>query len=103
MAFELSFAGVPFLHESRFQEEMAKLVDLLEKRIDLEDLRETLLSSDRQDNPYRIDGLATPFWPRYPNLRIGEFFYPTGAMRWARFHGLVNTTAMKSMKYAAFS
>lgn len=93
MAYELSYAEVPFALDR------PEVLELIERRIPLEDLRETL---PRPHWPGRtLAGLALPSWPERPRLRIGDFFYPSGASRWAEFHGLASTTQLAAMKAIA--
>jgi hypothetical protein len=89
MAFELSYNKVPFALDT------PELIELLEARLPLGYLRELVPGPLY---PTRTtDGLALPVWPRRPEPRIGQFFYPVGASRWAEFHGVVGTKQKDAM------
>lgn len=46
-------------------------------------------------------GLAAPQWRPYPRLRLNDYFYPVGAMRWSIFHGLAPESLALQMANAA--
>lgn len=49
-------------------------------------------------------GASYPFrHPVRPRLRVGTFFYPTGASRWGEYHGLVDQNSYKAMVNAAYA
>lgn len=67
---------------------------LVERALPLEELVEGLgvLLPPWSPWPSRgLAGIAAPIWPAAPRPRIGDFFYPTGASRWATFYGVCDT------------
>lgn len=115
--YELSFANIPFVSDvarvirlgsniateqedenqlpPRKYQPFADLVDELNKMID-----------DRYLNEFNLDGynrktdaLARNVGP-LPNPRIGDFYYPMGATRWACFRGLATSSQVKEMETA---
>lgn len=82
MAYDLSFAGVSFRIPT---DEVLERI----RRFDwLADLRDVLPAPQVFPGPnLQRAGLPTPL--RYPDVRIGDFFYPVGACRWSIFRGLM--------------
>lgn len=98
MAFELSYAGVFFPLDT------PDVMEIIESRISLRDLKEIVPIQDQPVFPnFKLAGAAIPNFLTRPDPRIGTFFYPSGASRWAEFHGFATTTQVAAMKKAALT
>lgn len=94
MAYGCSFAGV------RFALDTEEVEALIERFIPFRDLRQTL--SHRAPRSRNLDGIAAPYWPARHDLKLGQFFYPTGAARWAEFNSLMDTASVTLIKQTAY-
>lgn len=110
-SFQLSFAGIPFvgdraagipLFDNRGMEAehhpARELIDELNKMIPWEYLRDFALPDNYPGkNTY---GLAhtNELGPKPdPDIRIGDWYYPTGVRRWSVFRGLATSSQVKAM------
>lgn len=96
--FELSFAGVVFPLDGP---EARRVID---ERVALDELQESIALPDWPVWPsVRLQGAGLPNYGWRPRPRLGTFFYPSGATRWAEFHGLATTTQKDLMVAAVLS
>ena len=115
-AFELSYAGISFVldkstivrlhHDNREgldprQQAPSKhqpepdLIDELNRRLPTKYLNE--FAKPRQFLKGNLSMLAWPYEVTYPNVGVGEFFYPTTASRWACGRFLATSSQVKKM------
>lgn len=95
MSFACTFASTPFCLDNA----RADVAEFLAKNLPLgqNDL-------EQPPSPFpgkNVYGLAVPPWRPLPNIRIGEWYYPTGAVRWSQFTGLASTAQKDAMVEAA--
>lgn len=120
MAFELSFAGIPFcldtakivrmdhkpggmvppeeLEAPRKHQPMADLIDELNKLLPCKYLQDFQVPGDYPGRDLGALAYRSHIGP-YPNpsISIGDWYYPTTASRWSVFRGLATSTAVAAM------
>lgn len=118
LAYDLTFAGIPFVSDRgllvrlspqeqqhsdreqkppRDQQSLGDLVDEINRRIPFDFLRDF---SATPDYPGRnLGALASKWQDNFPTaaIKIGQWYYPTGANRWSVFRGLATSTMAKQM------
>lgn len=114
LQFELSFAGVPFWSDDPARIGAAAADSPAEYARDPDLLAEVdrllpfhYLQEQRTSSAYpgrNLGAVAHPWQPGHdrppPDVRVGDFFYPTGCRRWGVFRGLATTSTAKAMLQA---
>lgn len=94
--FEVTFAGVPFRTPTK------ELVDRLERYSWLPDMRDVLFDNSVWPGPsLQRGGIPNPL--PYPHLKIGDFFYPTGASRFGIYRGVMTASDIATVKETVWS
>lgn len=114
MAYELSFAGVPFCLDTAKvvclgqgqgeapvptkHQPMTDLVDELNKMLPFQYLQDFGLPGDYPGRDLSAIAYRSQIGP-YPNpsIQIGDWYYPTTASRWSVFRGLATSLQVKEM------
>lgn len=92
-AFEVSFAGKSFT----LPDPDGELLAWIDRHVPLDAWSET--SKPPHWPGKNLAGIAWPqWWPDKPCLKIGDFYYPTHASRWAEFRGLATAAQIQAMK-----
>jgi len=95
MAFRIRF------NDQSFPLDTPDLLEWVDARLPLGDLRLLLPPA----SPYpgkNLADIAYPYLPAPPEVRLGQYFYPTGASRWSQFVGVIHEDAKIAMEDAAF-
>jgi hypothetical protein len=117
MSFEMSYAGIPFVVDNEISRHLQR--DGMSDRRELRDadakddvLQHLVRGCQALEDTRIITPYPTARGPSYiaqpyhhiarPKLKPGMFYYPTGASRWAEYHGLVTSAQLAGMKAAAF-
>lgn len=95
MGYELSFAGVPF----NLEDAGGQVRALLETHLPIQQIFQEMPPPPFAGK--NVYGLARPSPVPYPNVRLNQFYYPTGMSRWACFRGLADTEIMLAMSQQA--
>lgn len=92
MAFQLTYAGVPFVLDR-------EVMEFVEKFCPLSRLQ-NLGPPNRPGDSRNMQSIPFSSNPQI-DIRIGEFFYPTGAGRWSTFYGLASGAQAAAMQQNA--
>jgi hypothetical protein len=122
-SFLLTFAGVPFVADkpTNFNLDMVEayrrpdqepdlthtisqdLIEEIERLLNTRYFQDVIAEDSRPGAP--LDTLATraPAYERNPSdIHIGDWFYPTGALRWSTFRGLMTSSQVKAVLQATW-
>ncbi len=117
--YDLTYCGIPFISDAATsfqmpgigdtgqppgnlpapadQQALPDLIDELNRLIPDRYLQD-VIGEDPPDFPFDALARRTPVAHRPPpDVRIGEWFYPTGASRWSVFRGLATSSMAKAM------